>query len=195
MKQIFYFLLFGIMSTSYAEVYKCTGADGKKVYLSHPCSDGVSNESVDLKTGNVVNLEELQKQEKLKQLEEAAKIEKQRLEQQQEALRKLALEQQAAVETETNQQLIKANPSQFSPFSIPPYKPNKLSALVKQYEARLPEVERLRRIAANKALATQQCTRVEAVELNEKSTATNLVFLVDCRSGKSFYYNETDLKP
>jgi hypothetical protein len=51
----------------------------------------------------------------------------------------------------------------------------------------------MRRQAAEKALATGQCERVEAAELNLKSSKAALVFLIDCSSGKHFYYTEQEL--
>ncbi|MDO9104782.1 MAG: DUF4124 domain-containing protein [Methylovulum sp.] len=195
MKFIF-LLLISIFSTcATAEVYKCTDADGKKVYRSHPCESGYNNEEIDLKTGSTTDLDELQKQALLKQQEEQAKLEQQKLAEQLAEQRKQAMLKEAADESQKNQQFIKNNPGKFSAFAIPPYAPDKLTALVKRYETRLPEIERMRRAAAENALATGECTRVEAVELNEKSTPTSLVFLVDCSSAKSFYFNEQELAP
>jgi hypothetical protein len=65
---------------------------------------------------------------------------------------------------------------------------------VENFAARLPEIERFRRLAAEKALATDHCGRVEAVELNTKSTQDALVFLVDCSSGKKYYLTEQEIK-
>ena len=42
------------------------------------------------------------------------------------------------------------------------------------YESRLPEIERFRRQAAQKALETGKCQRVEADELNSKSKVGSL---------------------
>ncbi|MGZ8152881.1 MAG: DUF4124 domain-containing protein, partial [Methylovulum sp.] len=92
-----------------------------------------------------------------------------------------------------NQFLIKNNPEKFSAFSIPPYVPDDLPDLVKNYPPRLPEIERLRRQAAEKALASESCMRVEAVELHSKSTKKALAFSVDCSSGKNFYFTEQEL--
>jgi len=177
-----------------ADVYKCTDADGKKVYRSHPCEEGYDNEEVDLKSGSTIDLDEVQKQAVLKQQEEQARLEQQKREQEQADQRKQEMLQEAASESQKNQDLIKNNPDKFSAFAIPPYIPDKLPALVKRYETRLPEIERLRRSAAGKALASGQCIRVEAVELNEKSTPNSLVFLIDCSSAKSFYFSEQELK-
>jgi hypothetical protein len=57
----------------------------------------------------------------------------------------------------------------------------------------LPEIERLRRQAAEKALASDQCARVESVELNSKSTKDALMFLINCSNGTSFYFKEQEL--
>jgi len=187
-------ILISVFSTcASAEIYKCTDAGGKKVYRSHPCEEGYDNEEIDLKTGSSIDLDEAQKQALLKQQEEQAKLEQQKLEQQQADKHKQEILQEAVDESQKNQLLIKNNPDKFSAFAIPPYAAGKLSTLVKRYEARLPEIERMRRSAAERALASGQCIRVEAVELNEKSTQNNLIFLIDCSSAKSFYFSEQEL--
>lgn len=193
MKFISIILISIFSSCAFSEIYKCTDADGKKVYRPHPCEEGYNNEEINLKTGGAIDLDEAQKQVVLKQQEEQAALEKQKLEQQQAEQRKQEILQEAANESQKNQLLIKANPDKFSAFAIPPYSPGKLPALVKRFETRLPEIERLKRLSAEKALASGQCIRVEAVELNEKSTQNGLVFLVDCSSAKSFYFNEQEL--
>jgi hypothetical protein len=68
-----------------------------------------------------------------------------------------------------------------------------MSAVVKHYETRLPEIEKFRRLAAKKALATGECVRVESDELSAKSSSEQLVFSVDCSSAKTFYFNEKEL--
>lgn len=172
-----------------AAIYKCTDPDGNKVYRPTPCEEGYNNTEINLKTGSSINLDEEKKQELLKQKEEEVKLEQQKLAQKQADIRK----QEALNESTKNQLYIKNHPTQFSAFAIPPYQSDNLSPLVQQYETRLADIERLRRLAAEKALASEQCIRVESVELNEKSTKELLVFLVDCSSAKSFYYNEQEL--
>ena len=72
--------------------------------------------------------------------------------------------------TEVFPAALKNNPDKFSAYAIPPYTPGKLSALVKAHQSRLADIERLRRLAAAKALATDNCIRVESVELHSKSS-------------------------
>jgi hypothetical protein len=88
--------------------------------------------------------------------------------------------------------LSKTTPTNFQ-LTLFHYVPEKLPDLVKAYQSRLPEIERLRRLAAEKALASDQCIRVESVELNGKSTKEALMFLTNCSSGKSFYFKELEL--
>lgn len=97
------------------------------------------------------------------------------------------------IESAKNQFLIKNNPDKFSPYAIPPYVPEKLPDLVKLYQTRLADIERLRRQAAEKALVSGQCIRVESVELDSKSTKDALLFAINCSSGKSFYFKEQEL--
>ena len=176
-----------------AEIYKCTDANGVKVYRPTPCIEGSNNIQIDLKTGVKIDLDEEKRlqEEKLKeqQAKRKERLEQERLMQQQEELRKL----QIVNESKKNQLLIKDNPLKFSAFAIPPYEEGRLLPLVKRFEDRLAYIERMRGVAAQKALATGNCNRVESSELNERSTRDLLVFLVDCSNSKSFYFNENDL--
>ena len=176
-----------------AGVYKCTDAQGNTSYQSSPCAEEKIAAEIDLKTGGHTDLtakEKLQQEEKELDLE---------LQKQQEVEKKKQLDliakrkKDAAEQSAINQQLIKDNHIQFSAFAIPPYKFDKLPALVKQFETRLPEIEKFRRLAAHKALATGECIRVEVDELSIKSQIGQLVISVDCSSGKNFHFNESEL--
>lgn len=188
------FILGSVLSVNVAAgVYKCTDASGKTAYRQKACAAGDSNMELNVRTGSSVNLDELKNQETVQEKQQQSAIEQQKLEQQQLQQKKVKLRQDAIDESAKNQFLIKNNPQSYSPFAIPPYKPDQLSALVKVYQDRLPDIERMRRQAAEKALASGECVRVEAVELNIKSTKEALVFLVDCSTAKRFYINEHEL--
>lgn len=144
---------------------------------------------MNLKTGGSTDLQE---KEKEKQSQEQ-KAQEEKLEQEQLAKKQTQLKQDATSESAKNQFLIKNNPDKFSAFSIPPYAPDQLPELVKSFYSRLPDIERLRRHAAEKALASGQCSRVEASELHNKSSKRALVFSVDCSSGKNFQFTEQEL--
>ncbi|WP_031434247.1 DUF4124 domain-containing protein [Methylomarinum vadi] len=176
-------------SVSVAGVYKCTDVSGNTTYQSSPCEDLNEAFEMNVKTGSAVDLNQQRKQQEL------AEEEKLRLQQQeQQRLQQIKQRKKAALaESELTQKLIKNNPRQYSAFAIPPYDPDKLPELVKKFEERLPEIEKFRRLAAQKALASGQCSRVEGDELNIKSTMEHFVFQIECSSGKSFFYNETDL--
>lgn len=195
MKNLVFVFALCLSFDSWAGVYKCTDASGHTDYQSSPCSEEHKAVQMNTKTGGSVDVSaqeqqqalsaEQQKQQELqKQAEEQAKLE--------EIAQRKRL---AQAESELTQTLIKQNPQQFSAYAIPTYDPDKLPALVKQFESRLPDIEKFRRFAAQKALATGKCQRVEADELNLKSKQDLLVFLVNCSSGGSFYFNETELKP
>lgn len=188
-------LIVGSLFSAYlhAGVYKCTAADGTTAYRSKPCAAGQSNVEINIKTGSSTNLDDKTNQQALAQKEQQATLEQQKLEQEKLLQKEAQLKQQAISESAKNQFLIKNNPEKFSAFAIPPYAPDQLPALVKKYPARLADIERLRRYAAEKALATGQCSRVEATELNIKSSKEALVFLIDCSSAKHFYYTEQEL--
>ncbi len=184
-------LLFSIPLS--AGVYKCTDANGKKIYRAIPCAEGQSNLELNVKTGSATDLIAKEHQEVLSQQEQEAK-EAQKKQEEDEKLQKLAqLKQSSLDETAKNQFLIKNNPDKFSAFAIPPYKYDDLPPFVKTFQNRLPDIERLRRQAAEKSLATGECGRVESVELSEKSTKDDLVILVDCSSAKKFYLPEKEL--
>jgi hypothetical protein len=172
-----------------ADIYKCIDASGSKVYRSTPCAEGSSNIQIDLKTGKTVDLDEEKRAQLLKLKEQQELIDRKKLEDEQENLRKL----QVINQSKKNQLLIKNNPSQFSAFAIPPYDPDNLNSLVKKFEDKLEAIEKMRALAAQKALASDQCSRVESSELNEKSSKDSLVFLVDCSNAKSYYFNESEL--
>jgi hypothetical protein len=176
-----------------AGVYKCVDATGNKIYKSIPCEAGQSKQEVNLKTGSTTDLDAIEKQQTLSLQEQEAQAEQKKLDEAELKRKQAEFEQNAKNESAKNQFLIKNNPQKYSPFAIPPYKLGDLSALVKTYETRLPEIEKLRRLAAEKALATGECGRVESVELNQKSTKDSLVILVDCSSAKKYYVTEQEL--
>ena len=88
-------------------------------------------------------LTDLQEKEKEKQAL-AQKEQEEKLEQEQITKKQTQLKQDAMSESAKNQFLIKNNPEKFSAFSIPPYDPDQLPDLVKSYQSRLPDIERLR---------------------------------------------------
>ncbi|MCK5189464.1 MAG: DUF4124 domain-containing protein [Methylococcales bacterium] len=176
-----------------AGVFKCTDAQGNTAYQSAPCAEENIAAEIDLQTGGHTDLTAKQKQQQEEkeldlELKKQQEAEKQKQIDLEEKRKKDAAEQGAI-----NQQLIKDNPIQFSVFAIPPYTADELPALVKQFEARLPEIEKFRRLAAQKALATGECIRVEVDELSVKSKADQLVIKVDCSSAKTFRFNEAEL--
>ena len=176
-----------------AGVYKCTDAKGNKIYRAIPCGEGQTNIELNVKTGSATDLVAKEHQETLSQQEQEAKDAQQKLEEEQKRQRLAEFKQSALDESAKNQFLIKNNPDKFSAFAIPPYKYDDLPPFVKIYQDRLPDIERMRRQAAEKSLATGQCGRVESVELSEKSTRDNLVILVDCSTAKKFYISEKEI--
>jgi hypothetical protein len=191
----FTLLILGSLFSAYAfaGVYKCTDANGDTEYRSKPCAPGRNNIEINVKTGSSTDLDEQENQQILEQKKQQAALEQQKLEQQQLLKKQVDINKEAIDESAKNQFLIKNNPDKFSAYAIPPYVPGKLTDLVKFYQDRLPEIERLRRQAAEKALASNHCIRVESVELNIKSTKDALMFLINCSSGKAFYFKEQEL--
>ncbi len=178
---------------SWAGVYKCTDAEGHANYQSAPCTEDRKAVQINTKTGNKVDLNEVENQ----QMQKAEQQKQQQAEQQaaeQAKLNEIAQRNQMArTQSELTQTLIKQNSLQFSAYAIPAYAPGKLPAQIKPFEERLPDIEKFRRLAAQKALSTGQCQRVEAAELHAKSTKEQLVLAVNCSSGASYSFNETEL--
>lgn len=186
-------LLISFSSHSQAGVYKCIDGGGKTSYQAIPCADEKASIEVNVKTGGLTDLGA-----KLEKQEQEGELKKQQVvEQQAEVQEKIAKDKKRKMDTieqsAINQQLVKNNPVQFSAFAIPPYEYGKLPSLVKSLEARLPEIEKLRRVAAQKALATGLCGRVESDQLSAKSKMDKLVFSVDCSSAQNFQFNEIEL--
>ena len=188
-------LIVGCFFSAYtsAAIYKCTDANGVTEYRSSPCETGRKNVELNVKTGASTNLDDKENQQALEQKERQAALEKLKLEQEALLKKQENTNREVMNESAKNQFLIKNNPGKFSAYAIPPYVPGKLTDLVKTYQDRLPEIERLRRQAAEKALASNQCGRIESVELNSKSTKDTLMFLINCSSGKSFYFKDQEL--
>lgn len=176
-------------SNALSGVYKCTNDQGQTAYQSAPCAEDNSAIKIDMKTGGTTDLAA-----KLKQQENENELLKQQEIEKQNQLAKETKRQQNAIEqSEINQQLIKDNTVQYTAFAIPPYEHDKLPALVKVFEARLPEIEKFRRLAAQKALATGECKRVESSQLSVKSQTDQLVFSIDCSSARTFHFTESEL--
>lgn len=176
-----------------AGVYKCTDASGKKIYRSVPCVEGQKKVELNVKTGSSTDLNAKENEQALSQQEQEAKAAQKKQEEELAQQKLSQLKQNSTDESAKNQFLVKNNPQKYSAFAIPPYKYDDLTPLVKTYQNRLPDIERLRRQAAEKVHATGQCGRVESVELSDKSTAEGLVILVDCSSAKKYYVSEQDL--
>lgn len=179
---------------AWAGVYKCTDADGRTDYQSSPCTEDHKAVQINTKTGSKVDLNELENRQ-VQATEQQKQLEAQKQAEEQARLDAIAERKQAArAQSDLTLALIKNNPLQFSAFAIPPYDPDNLPPGIRLFETRLPDIEKFRRLAAQKALATGKCQRVEADELNAKSTKEQLMFLVNCSSGATFYYNEAELK-
>jgi hypothetical protein len=195
MKNLLFVFALCLSADSWAGVYKCTDASGHTDYRSSPCAEEHKSIQINPKTGSSVDLTAQEQQQALS-VEQQKQLDQQQQAEEQAKLDEIAQRKKLAhAESELTQTLIKQQPLQFSAYAIPAYDPDKLSGLAKQFELRLPDIEKYRRLAAKKALATGKCQRVEADELNQKSTQELLVFLVNCSTGTSFYFNETELKP
>ena len=177
----------------WAGVYKCTDGDGRTHYQSSPCTEEDKAVQINTKTGTQVDLEALENAQ-AESAKQKTQLQAQLQAEEQARLDAIAQRKQMVREQhQLTQTLIKQNPTQFSAYAIPPYDPENLPNLIKAFEDRLPDIEKFRRLAAQKALATGRCQRVEADELNAKSSKEQLMFLINCGSGASYYFNESEL--
>lgn len=180
-------------SGTFAGVYKCSDGEGNTSYQSTPCAKEKKTVRIDIKTGKKIDISALEVEKEAEKAEKSAWDKQQEIEQQRLVDLEIKRINDTVAQSRLNQQLIKNNPIQFSAYAVPPYEADNLPKLVKQFEARLPEIEKFRRLAALKALATKNCNRVEADNLSIKSRFNHLVFSVDCSTAKTFYFNETEL--
>jgi hypothetical protein len=178
---------------AFAGVYKCSDDAGNTSYQSTPCAKEKKTVRINIRTGGKTDISAQEQEMEIQEAEKSELDKQQESEQQRLTDMEIKRISDASAQSALNQQLIKNNPIQFSAYAIPPYKANDLPALVKQFEARLPEIEKFRRLTALKALSSGNCHRVEADNLSIKSTLNKLVFSVDCSSAKTFYFNETEL--
>jgi len=193
MKSQIFVLCLSLPLSSWAGVYKCTDAAGNSHYQSSPCTEETKAVQINTTTGSKTDLTELENQKTLETEQQKQQASEKQAEEQAKLEAIAQRNQNAQQEHALTQALIKQNPNQFSAFAIPPYVPEQLPNSVKPFEMRLPEIERFRRLAAQKALASGKCQRVEADELNAKSTKEQLVFLINCSSGVTFYFKESEL--
>ena len=121
--------------------------------------------------------------------EEKLKLEKSRKE-----LEKMRLLAECAEQAQKNQEYLSSKKDNFSPYAIPPYQGKRYEDIVANFLPRLAEIERYRRTAAAKVLASGQCVRIEAVDLVPTSALNNLRFIVDCRNGKRIKVKEQELQ-
>lgn len=193
MKNLLFVFAVCAPAVGWAGVFKCTDATGHTNYQSSPCTEQHKAVQMNTKTGSSIDLNALERQ----QAADAEQKKQQSLQEQAEQQAKLdaiaKTKQEARAQSELTQALIKQNPMQFSAFAIPVYDPDKLPGQLKPFESRLPDVEKFRRLAAQKALASGECQRIEADELTAKSKLDQLTFLINCSTGKTFYFSESDL--
>ena len=188
-------LICGFLLTGFVQagIYKCVNSEGKKSYQNSPCQSNSNAAELNLATGGSVAIDEKKQKElllKQRQAEEQA-----RLEEEKHKLQQLKQQRIAATEAENkkNLEIIKNNPGKFTAFAIPPYTLEDHPPLVDDFIERLPEIQKFRRLAAKKALFSGKCDRVEASELNLKSTKKSLIFLVECSNTQRMYFNESEL--
>ena len=91
MKLILLFIISFFTINASAAVYKCTDSHGKKEYRPSPCVESSANAEINLKTGNIIDLDAEEKQKRLKREEEEQRLAKERLAMEQAELKKKTL--------------------------------------------------------------------------------------------------------
>jgi small-conductance mechanosensitive channel len=193
MKMLAFIIVILFSSSIFADVFKCTDSNGKKIYQKNPCADYKSATAFNPATGTNNKIIDNEKQLILEQQNIQRQLAEQQLQQQEMLLKQQLLKQQIINESLKNQEWIKTNPKRYSAFAIPPYAENNHPEFADKFLERLPVVERYRRLAAEQVLVEGNCGRVEAVELNQRSKPDNLVFLIDCSSGESVLLEEKQI--
>ncbi len=184
-------LVIGSLSTAVnAQVYKCTDPEVRKVqYRDDNCPNGHKTEVIDVATGAVREKQNSPAPELIRLQQEQLALQK-AAEEQAEKLRFL---QAIKSESDTNLALLKSRSHQFSAMAIRPYQYDQLDSWQQPYQQRLPDIERMRRLAALKVLEQGQCQRVEASELSRSSRQDNLVFTVSCSNQPEILLTEQEL--
>ncbi|MDT8407186.1 MAG: DUF4124 domain-containing protein [Methylococcales bacterium] len=183
-------LSLGVSASAHAQVYKCVNPQtGRVLYQSSPCKTDEQALIVDIDTGTVQEQPrytdpELQRLEQAQQQEQRA--EQQRAE-------KARLLQRIKTENEQNERLLRSRPQSFSAQAIRAYDYDRLDEWLKPFQSRLPEIERMKRLAALKVLDAGSCQRVESTELSRTSRIDNLVFTVSCSNQPETLIMEQEL--
>lgn len=79
-------------------------------------------------------------------------------------------------------------------YAIDKYTSKGYPKLVAKYRSRLPEIESLRRTAAEMAIDSGKCDVVENVQLSDQSQTKSLVFFLDCKNQSRIYLTETEIQ-
>lgn len=176
-----------------AAVYRCADENGKIAYQNSPYQNLDAAAELNVTTGRHRDITaEIKQQEAqdeaLMSEEQKREAEKLRIENE-----KTRLKAAGAEQSQINQEYLKNNKEKFSPYAFPPYQGKRYKDLIASYLERLPEIERMRRIAASQVLESGDCQRVEASDLNVYSHISLLRFIIDCRNGKRISFSEKEL--
>lgn len=80
------------------------------------------------------------------------------------------------------------------PYAIDTYSQAQYPKLYSQFRHKLPEIEKLRRMAAEQVVDQNKCDYIENVQLTMDSKSNKLRFFIDCEDGNRIYLTEADIK-
>ncbi len=84
--------------------------------------------------------------------------------------------------------------SKISPSVLIPYNKAHFPKTFAEYGQRgVAKIEKLRKIAAEKAARSSKCDKVVLSELSGRGSPSNIVIWVDCENSERFYFNERQL--
>lgn len=82
-----------------------------------------------------------------------------------------------------------------TPSALMSYTKDQYPKLFRKYGKRIPEIEKLRRTAAEQVIDSDKCDYVDLAEVSQDSSPVNNVrFFIDCKNGNRFYRTEQEIK-
>lgn len=78
-------------------------------------------------------------------------------------------------------------------YALSPYTKDTYPKTVAKFGSQLPEIEKLRRRAAEMAIDSGKCDSVELVEVSDKATRKEPIFFIDCTNEQRIYLKKSEI--